>query len=244
MARLSLAQQRDDEKYGFRRPGVSVPQPDTASEGIAGRSAVHGTDARRGFTARVAEDAALGRMSRGDAMKAFSRFDELTTGGSFSNKARPSATSFSSQPAAGGLKANWGDQMRGSVGSFTNNASQAYSQAWWDRNRETFGHTGEGGARNVEGDGFYDPFGVNKQMVPEGAGVKQARTERVDSPLTDSLDPGGGGGVQEGDPFMAEEDGYMLALGARFRAGNDMLTRAASDAFSSLTLPYEEGSFA
>jgi hypothetical protein len=77
-------------------------------------------------------------------------------------------------------------------------------------------------------------------MVPEGAGVKQARTERVDSPLTDSLDPGGGGGVQEGDPFMAEEDGYMLALGAPFGAGNDPLTRAAAGALASLRLPYEK----
>jgi len=240
MARLSLAQRRDDEKFGVhRRPGVSVPQPGTASEGIAARSAVQGVDARTQFKTRIAEAAALGGMSRGDFMKAASRFDELTTTGTYSNKARPSATSFSRQPAAGGLRENWGAQMRGSVNSFTNNASQEYSQAWWDKSRKTFGHTGVGGARNVEGDGFYDPFGVNEQLVPDAAA--QAQVKRVDSLLTNFLDLGGDGDVQAGDPLMAEEDGYnMLALGTQFGAGNDMLARAALDAFAALSIPYEE----
>jgi len=215
-----------------------VPQPGTASEGIAARSAVQGVDARTQFKTQIAGAAALGGMSRGDFMKAASRFDELTTTGTYSNKARPSATSFSRQPAAGGLRENWGAQMRGSVNSFTNNASQEYSQAWWDKSRKTFGHTGEGGARNID-PGFYDPFGVNRQLVPDAAA--QAQVKRVDSLLTDFLDLGGSGGVQEGDPSMAEEDGYnMLALGAQFGAGNDMLARAASDAFAALNIPYEE----
>ena len=238
MAKPSTAQRRDDRKYGVNRPGVSVPQPGTASEGIAARSAVQGVDARTQFKTQIAGAAALGGMSRGDFMKAASRFDELTTQGSYSNKARPSATSFSRQPAAGGLQENWGAQMRGSVNSFTNNASQEYSQAWWDKSRKTFGHTGEGGARNID-PGFYDPFGVNRQLVPDAAA--QAQVKRVDSLLTNFLDLGGDGDVQAGDPFMAEEDGYnMLALGTQFGAGNDMLTRTASDAFAALSIPYEE----
>ena len=109
----------------------------------------------------------------------------------------------------------------------------------WDKSRKTFGHTGEGGARNVEGDGFYDPFGVNRQLVPDAAA--QVQVKRVDSLLTNFLDLGGDGDVQAGDPFMAEEDGYnMLALGTQFGAGNDMLARAASDAFAALSMPYEE----
>ena len=224
MARLSLAQRRDDRKYGVNRPGVSVPQPGTVSEGIAARSAVQGVDARTQFKTQIAGAAALGGMSRGDFMKAASRFDELTTTGTYSNKARPSATSFSRQPAAGGLRENWGAQMRGSVNSFTNNASQEYSQAWWDKSRKTFGHTGEGGARNID-PGFYDPFGVNRQLVPDAAA--QAQVKRVDSPPTNFLDSGGDGGVQAGDPTMAEDDGYML-------------TRTASDAFAALSIPYEE----
>ena len=238
MAIPSTAQRRDDKTYRVTRPGVSVPQPDTVSEGVAARAAVHGVDARTQFKTKIAGAAALGGMSRGDFMKAASRFDELTTQGSYSNRARPSATSFSRQPAAGGLRENWAAQMHWNVNSFTNNASQESSQVWWNKSRKTFGHTGDGGARNVEGDGFYDPFGVNKQLVPDAAA--QAPAKRVGSPSTDFSDPGGSGGPQDGDPFMAEEDGYTLALGTQFSAGNDMLARAASDAFAALSLSYEE----
>lgn len=136
MARPSPVQQRDDGRYGVSRPGVSVPQPGTASGGIAGRrggaeadsledelgerAAVTDVGLRSKFRADVAEAAALGRMSRGDARKAFSRFDELTTGGSFSNKAPMSAAG---------------------------QRSAMDRQAWWDRASKTFGHTGFGGAR-------------------------------------------------------------------------------------------------
>ena len=236
MAKPSAAQRRDDRKYGVSRRGGA--EADSFENELGESAAVTDVGHRSRFRAGVAEAAALGKISRGDAMNAFSRFDELTTTGTYSNKARPSATSFSRQPAAGGLRENWAAQMRWHVNSFTNNASQESSQVWWDKSRKTFGHTGEGGARNID-PGFYDPFGVNRQLVPDAAA--QAQVKRVDSPLTNFLDLGGDGDVQAGDPFMAEEDGYnMLALGTQFGAGNDMLTRTASDAFAALSIPYEE----
>jgi hypothetical protein len=141
------AQVLEEEIAGRSKSRADVAGADSLEDELGKSAAVTDVGRRSKFRADVAEDAALGRMSRGDAMKAFSRFDELTAGGSFTNKARPSATSFSRQPAAGGLRENWEAQKNWSVNSFTNNASQVYSQAWWDRSSATFGHTGFGGAR-------------------------------------------------------------------------------------------------
>ena len=119
MAKLSTVQRRDDERYGVRRRGGGA-EADSFENELGERAAVTDAGHRSRFRAGVAEAAALGRMSRGDAMKAFSRFDELTTTGTYSNKAPMSA--------AGQRSA--GDR-----------------QSWWERASKTFGHTGFGGAR-------------------------------------------------------------------------------------------------